>query len=229
MPLYLSRKTLNQNSAAAAGAQSQSLIDDVTRQYQQAINPQPEPQEEQEPSWSLPSLQSLGVQDHSVAGISAAPTSPSAVMSAIGSIPQRAQQAASQAADTAASWALPSLESLGVGPKLVSSEDASVGLPGGSPVPPAAPAEEPSRWQARAQPTAGEPGGLPLANGPVYEPPARASGRPAAMPQASDQLLGEIDNSSRQSFVRTAFPYALKATGGDAKLARPAARRDRDQ
>ncbi|HVQ45102.1 MAG TPA: transglycosylase SLT domain-containing protein [Candidatus Saccharimonadia bacterium] len=101
MPLYLPRRTLNQNDAAAAGARTVSLVDDVTQRYAQAINPTPDPQPEPEqPSWQLPSLESLGVTG-----------APSSVMSALGSVPQRARQAV---ADTAPSWALPSLESLGV-------------------------------------------------------------------------------------------------------------------
>lgn len=102
MPLYLPKRTLNQLDAAVAGAQTQPLIDAVTQQYEQAVNPQPAPVEQppDEPTWSLPSLDSLGV----------SLPSPSGVMAAIGGIPERAQQAA----DTAASWVLPSLEALGV-------------------------------------------------------------------------------------------------------------------
>ncbi len=39
--------------------------------------------------------------------------------------------------------------------------------------------------------------------------PTPASGTPASMP------TGEIDNSSRESFVRTAYPHALAAAGGN--------------
>jgi flagellum-specific peptidoglycan hydrolase FlgJ len=69
------------------------------------------------------------------------------------------------------------------------------------------------------------------------------SGTPSAMPNAADRrrlstgetvnpilvdgrqdaqepaVLPEIDNSSRQSFIRTAYPYALEAADGDATLA----------
>jgi murein DD-endopeptidase MepM/ murein hydrolase activator NlpD len=46
--------------------------------------------------------------------------------------------------------------------------------------------------------------------------PARASA-PAAMP--SNAPTGAIDNSSREAFVRTAYPHMLEAAGGDRNLA----------
>jgi flagellum-specific peptidoglycan hydrolase FlgJ len=54
--------------------------------------------------------------------------------------------------------------------------------------------------------------------------PATATSAPAAMPQASQGAAasapgGAIDNSSREAFVRSAYPYALQAAGGNATLA----------
>jgi len=54
------------------------------------------------------------------------------------------------------------------------------------------PVRSAAEMNADGLPTAGEPGGPPLAAGPVWEPPKGAA--PA----------GDIDNSSRQAFVRTA-------------------------
>ena len=44
-------------------------------------------------------------------------------------------------------------------------------------------------------------------------------GTSAQQPAPSGGNYGEIDNSSRQSFVRTAYPYMLDAAGGDRNLA----------
>ena len=50
--------------------------------------------------------------------------------------------------------------------------------------------------------------------------PARAvAGRPAARGGAAAAPAGEIDNSSRQAFVRTAYPHMLQAADGDHQLA----------
>jgi len=75
---------------------------------------------------------------------------------------------------------------------------------------------------------------------PLYDPtaederltPPAFGGTPAVMPQGAPSPTGtrvpqqgaslpkgEIDNSSRQSFVRTSYPYALEAADGDPQLA----------
>lgn len=66
------------------------------------------------------------------------------------------------------------------------------------------------------------------------QPVRPASGTPVGMPTAPRRVLpstgeeladpvittGPLDNSSREAFVRTAYGEALKATGGDERLAR---------
>jgi flagellum-specific peptidoglycan hydrolase FlgJ len=69
------------------------------------------------------------------------------------------------------------------------------------------PVRSAAEMNADMPPTAGEPGGPPLANGPVWEP----SKGPAPG--------GEISNASKADFVRTAYPYMLNAAGGDRNLA----------
>lgn len=93
MVLYLPRERIAASEQAASASTTQGLVDDITRQKQQAEAP-PEPQ------YALPSLSALTGNQ-------------SPIMSAIGALPQMGQQAA-QRAQGALEWALPDLSSLGV-------------------------------------------------------------------------------------------------------------------
>lgn len=56
----------------------------------------------------------------------------------------------------------------------------------------------------------------------VSPPPAGIAGTQQggqASPGVASATYGEIDNTSRETFVRTAYPYALQAAKGDAQLA----------
>lgn len=200
MPLYIAKRTLNQNDSAAAGAAAAPLIDDIRQRYQQAVSPESVQQQELvQPSWQLPSLDSLGVTG---AGVG------SAVSSAIGALPgmgQRPQQPASSG-PTTASWALPSLESLGVTTKNPGyTQDAS---------------RRESDTLAPAADSAGSPPvnvdgippeGLPSASS---SPPALpASGTPSAMP------TGQPSNGSNPEQQAAAYQEA-RASGLDDEGAR---------
>lgn len=193
MTLYLDRETKRRNDQAAAAARTLPLVNDVSRLWSDSQNP-PAPEPAPEPMWKLPSTESLGV-------------TPGAnpVMQAIGAAGQIGQRA-QQAGQNVLSWALPSLDSLGVSseqPTMPSQPEMRARVP------------EPERPQLGAPQAMPEAAALSMV-GPGSAVPA-GSQAPAAMP--SNAPTGEIDNSSRESFVRTAFPYALRATGGDRKLA----------
>jgi hypothetical protein len=76
------------------------------------------------------------------------------------------------------------------------------------------PAAAPASDVTLGLPTAPTPGGTTTTPG-VGAPAAAPAGASPRAPAAT----GEIDNSSRQAFIRTAYPYALEAADGDPKLA----------
>lgn len=71
--------------------------------------------------------------------------------------------------------------------------------------------QQPATSQPQAMPTGAAAAGQTRATAPQMAPQSAAASAPGQ--------YGEIDNSSRQAFVRTAWPYMLEAAGGDANLA----------
>jgi flagellum-specific peptidoglycan hydrolase FlgJ len=117
---------------------------------------------------------------------------PSPVMSAIGAVGQRVQRAAS---DFGSMFSLPSLESLGV-------------LPEQQPQAPRPTVEatfEDGRTEAQPQLQPGETVGSVEVS----------AGRRQSVGETSAPPSGDIDNSSRQAFVRSAWPHMLEAAGGN--------------
>ena len=98
MVLYIQRDRLAANDQAASEAKTTALTADIERQKTEAE------QAAQQPSYALPSLQTL-------VGAGQSP-----VMQAIGALPQMGRQA-EQKAHGALSWALPDLSTLGVTPE----------------------------------------------------------------------------------------------------------------
>jgi flagellum-specific peptidoglycan hydrolase FlgJ len=196
VPLYLSKDTLAAADQATAEAQTSGLSDDVRQTMEQATKP-PEPVAS---PWTIPSLESLGLPS-----LPSLPAATSPVMSAIGAVPQLGQrtvQMGQDAGQAAVQWALPSLEGLGVVPPK-----------------PQQPASDGSKPQTPSSDGSEPP--TPSSSAPA-DAAAPASGVPASMPTntGSAPPKGEIDNSSRASFARTAYPYALDAAGGDPELAK---------
>jgi flagellum-specific peptidoglycan hydrolase FlgJ len=72
------------------------------------------------------------------------------------------------------------------------------------------PAATPAADVTLGLPTAPTPGGT------TTTPGAAPAG---GAPRTAQAATGEIDNSSREAFIRTAYPYALEAADGDPKLA----------
>jgi flagellum-specific peptidoglycan hydrolase FlgJ len=176
--------------AAADQATAEAQTSGLSDDVRQTMEQATKPPEPVASPWTIPSLESLGLPS-----LPSLPAATSPVMSAIGAVPQigqRTVQMGQDAGQAAVQWALPSLEGLGVVPPK-----------------PQQPASDGSAPQT------------PSSSAPA-DAAAPASGVPASMPTntGSAPPKGEIDNSSRASFARTAYPYALDAAGGDPELAK---------
>lgn len=180
MVLYLPRDVLAEAERNRSRMTVQPLIDDVQQQWQAAQQPEP-------PSFTLPSLESLGV---------AAKDTVSAGIGMVG-------QAASSVMSAAPSFTLPTLESLGV-------QQQQTPTPSGTP---AAMPTAPGLVDATI--TAGPKPGQTLRPGESVGSVTLGSPPPQRTNESAPSATGDIDNSSRESFVRTAWPYMLEAAGGN--------------